>query len=83
MSRNSDMKARQAVNYEKSRYVTRRFVPALFLAMAVNITCLAVDVSKVLWVGVVSGALLASALFLISAAAEKKFPRPGPATGSP
>jgi hypothetical protein len=75
------MGARRAVNHEKSRYVIRRFVPALILAAVANISCLALDVSKVLLVGVVSGALLAITLFLISIAAEKRFPGPGPTSG--
>lgn len=74
MSKRGSMKAPQNGNHEKSRYVIRRFVPALLIAAAVNIACLAVDVSKVLWVGVVSGMLLAITLFLISNAAEKRFP---------
>ena len=81
MSMKGSMKAPQNVNYEKSRYVIRRFVPALLFAVAVNIFCLAVDVSKVLWVGVVSGALLAITLFLISNSAEKKFPGSRTTTG--
>jgi hypothetical protein len=75
------MKEPRNVNHEKSRYVIRRFVPALFLAVIVNISCLAIDVSKVPWVGVTSGALLAGALFLIRTAAEKRFPGSSPTTG--
>ena len=81
LSKKGRMKAPPQVNYEKSRYVIRRFVPALLLAVAVNIFCLAVDASKVLWVGVVSGALLAITLFLIRDAAERRFPGSRTATG--
>ena len=81
MSRKNNIEAQQKINYEKSRYVIRRFVPALLLAVAAIISFLAVDVSKVSWVGVISGTLLAIALFLIRTSAEKRFPKSGPTNG--
>ena len=83
MSKKGRTEAQRTGNYEKSRYVIRRFIPALILGAAVNIACIAVDVSKVLWVGVISGAFLAITLFLIRTAAEKRFPGSGPPAGGP
>ena len=83
MSKKGRIEAQRSGNYEKSRYVIRRFAPVLLLAAAANIACLAVDVSKVLWVGVISGAFLAIALFLIRTSAEKEFPGAGPPAGGP
>ena len=73
----------RTANYEKSRYVVRRFAPALLVAAAVNMGCLAVDVSKVLPVGLASGAVLAVTLFVIRTFAEKKYPGSGPTAGGP
>jgi len=81
LSKKGSKEVQRTGDYEKSRYVIRRFTPALLLAVAVNIACLAVDVSKVLWVGMISGAFLAVTLFVIRTFAEKRFPRSGPPTG--
>jgi prepilin signal peptidase PulO-like enzyme (type II secretory pathway) len=70
-------KTRKAMSAKSERtpdiplYVTRRFIPALLLAVAATIACLFIDVTKVHWVGAISGAVLGAYFFLIKSRAEK------------
>lgn len=68
------MKPADKLRYERSRYVVRRFVPALVLMLLLNIAGLAVDVSLVHWIATISGLTLAVYLFCLRVAAERKFP---------
>jgi hypothetical protein len=52
-------------------YITRRFIPALILAIAVTIACLFIDVTKVHWAGAASGTALGVYFFLIKSRAGK------------
>ena len=65
------------LRYERSRYVVRRFVPAVILMLGLFIAGLAIDVSLVHWIATISGFSLAIYLFFIRIAAEKKFPSSG------
>jgi general stress protein CsbA len=66
-----------SLRYERSRYIVRRFVPAVVLMLALFIAGLAIDVSLVHWIATISGFSLAVYLFFIRIAAEKKFPPAG------
>ena len=68
------MKPEDTIRYERSRYVVRRFVPAVVLMVVLNIAGLFIDVSLVHWIATISGLSLAAYLFFIRIAAEKRYP---------